>query len=72
VAADEIIATSTIITARHRIRSSVRPLAFAAAVAICGNNVASFSGWATDVVLLIVASFGYLLFRVARGIAKSA
>jgi len=44
-----------------------------AAVAICGNNVASFSGLGDlMVVLLIVASFGYLLFRVARGIAKSA
>jgi protein SCO1 len=44
-----------------------------AAVAICGNNVASFSGLGDlAVVLLIVASFGYLLFRVARGIAKSA
>lgn len=43
------------------------------AVAICGNNVASFSGLGDlVVVLLIVASFGYLLFRVARGIAKSA
>jgi protein SCO1/2 len=43
-----------------------------AAVAICGNNVASFSGLGDlTVVLLIVASFGYLLFRVARGIAKS-
>jgi protein SCO1 len=44
-----------------------------AAVAICGNNVASFSGLGDlAVVLLIVGSFGYLLFRVARGIAKSA
>jgi protein SCO1 len=44
-----------------------------AAVAMCGNNVASFSGLGDlTVVLLIVASFGYLLFRVARGIAKSA
>jgi protein SCO1/2 len=44
-----------------------------AAVAICGNNVASFSGLGDlMVVLLIVASFGNLLFRVARGIAKSA
>ena len=43
-----------------------------AAVAICGNNVASFSGLGDlAVVLLIVAAFGYLLFRVARGIAKS-
>jgi protein SCO1/2 len=44
-----------------------------AAVAMCGNNVAAFSGLADiGVVLLIVASFGYLLFRLARGIAKSA
>jgi cytochrome oxidase Cu insertion factor (SCO1/SenC/PrrC family) len=43
------------------------------AVAMCGNNVAAFSGLGDfAVVLLIVASFGYLLFRVARGIAKSA
>jgi protein SCO1 len=42
------------------------------AVAICGNNVASFSGLGDlAVVLAIVASFGYLLFRFARGIAKS-
>jgi protein SCO1/2 len=44
-----------------------------AAVAVCGNNVAAFSGLGDiAVVLLIVASFGYLLFRLARGIAKSA
>jgi protein SCO1 len=44
-----------------------------AAVAMCGNNVASFSGLGDlAVVLAIVASFGYLLFRLARGIAKSA
>jgi protein SCO1 len=44
-----------------------------AAVAMCGNNVAAFSGLADiGVVLLIVLSFGYLLFRLARGIAKSA
>jgi protein SCO1/2 len=43
-----------------------------AAVAICGNNVAAFSGLLDlAVVLLIVGGFGYLLFRVARGIAKS-
>jgi protein SCO1/2 len=43
------------------------------AVAVCGNNVAAFSGLGDlAVVLLIVAAFGYLLFRVARGIAKSA
>jgi protein SCO1/2 len=43
------------------------------AVAMCGNNVAAFSGLGDLlVVLAIVASFGYLLFRVARGIAKSA
>jgi protein SCO1/2 len=43
------------------------------AVAVCGNNVASFSGLGDLlVVLTIVAAFGYLLFRVARGIAKSA
>jgi protein SCO1 len=42
------------------------------AVAICGNNVASFSGLGDlAVVLAIVGSFGYLLFRFARGIAKS-
>jgi cytochrome oxidase Cu insertion factor (SCO1/SenC/PrrC family) len=41
------------------------------AVAICGNNVASFSGLGDlAVVLAIVAAFGYLLFRFARGIAK--
>ena len=44
-----------------------------AAVAMCGNNVAAFSGLGDiAIVLLIVASFGYLLFRLARGIAKSA
>lgn len=44
-----------------------------AAVAMCGNAVSSFSGLGDiAVVLLIVASFGYLLFRLARGIAKSA
>jgi protein SCO1/2 len=43
-----------------------------AAVALCGNNVAGFSGLLDlVVVLLIVGGFGYLLFRVARGIAKS-
>jgi protein SCO1/2 len=43
-----------------------------AAVAMCGNNVAAFSGLGDiAVVLLIVASFGYLLFRLARGIAKA-
>jgi protein SCO1/2 len=43
-----------------------------AAVAMCGNNVPSFSGLGDiAVVLLIVASFGYLLFRLARGIAKA-
>jgi protein SCO1/2 len=43
------------------------------AVAICGNNVGAFSGLGDfAVVLLIFASFGYLLFRLARGIAKSA
>jgi hypothetical protein len=42
------------------------------ATAMCGNNVAAFSGLGDLlVVLLIVASFGYLLFRLARGIAKS-
>jgi protein SCO1/2 len=44
-----------------------------AAVAMCGNNVAAFSGLGDiGIVALIVASFGYLLFRLARGIAKSA
>ena len=43
-----------------------------AAVAMCGNNVAAFSGLGDiAVVFLIVASFGYLLFRLARGIAKA-
>jgi protein SCO1/2 len=44
------------------------------AVALCGNNVAAFSGLGDLlVVLLIFAAFGYLLFRLARGIfAKSA
>lgn len=39
-----------------------------AAVAVCGNGVAGFSGL-TDliVVLLIFAAFGYLLYRLARG-----
>jgi protein SCO1/2 len=41
------------------------------ASAICGNNVAAFSGLGdAGVVLLIVLAFGYLLFRFARGIAK--
>jgi protein SCO1 len=44
-----------------------------AAVAMCGNNVAAFSGLGDlAVVLLIFAAFGYLLFRLARTIAKSA
>jgi protein SCO1 len=44
-----------------------------AAVAICGNNVGAFSGLGDlGVVILIFAAFGYLLFRLARGIAKSA
>jgi hypothetical protein len=39
---------------------------------MCGNNVAAFSGLGDiAVVFLIVASFGYLLFRLARGIAKA-
>ena len=43
-----------------------------AAVAICGNNVAAFSGLEDlGIVLLIVAAFGYLLFRLARVIAKA-
>ena len=45
-----------------------------AAVAVCGNNVAGFSG-VTDlgVVLLIFAALAYLLFRLARGLfAKNA
>jgi protein SCO1/2 len=42
-----------------------------AATAVCGNNVAAFSGLGdAGIVLLIVAAFGYLLFRFARGIAK--
>ena len=42
-----------------------------AATAVCGNGVAAFSGLGdAGVVLLIVAAFGYLLFRFARGIAK--
>ena len=42
------------------------------ATAVCGNNVAAFSGLGDLlVVLLIVAAFGYLLFRLARGIAKA-
>ncbi len=44
------------------------------AVAMCGNNVAAFSGIGDfAVVLAIFAACGYLLFRLARGIfAKSA
>lgn len=39
-----------------------------AAVAVCGNSVAGFSGLADlAVVLLIFAAFGYLLYRLARG-----
>jgi protein SCO1/2 len=42
------------------------------AAAVCGNNVASFSGLGDLlIVLLIVAAFGYLLFRLARSIAKA-
>jgi protein SCO1/2 len=41
------------------------------ATAICGNNVAAFSGLGdAAVVLMIVLAFGYLLFRFARAIAK--
>ncbi len=45
----------------------------AAAVSVCGNAVASFSGF-TDLltVLAIAAFFGYLLWRVGRGIARGA
>jgi protein SCO1/2 len=45
-----------------------------AAVAMCGNNIGAFSGIGDlAIVLLIFASAGYLLFRLARGIfAKSA
>jgi hypothetical protein len=41
------------------------------AVAVCGNAVAGFSGF-TDLltVLGIAAFFSFLLFRVARGIAR--
>jgi protein SCO1/2 len=44
------------------------------AVAVCGNNVAAFSGVRDlAVVLVIFSALGYLLFRLARGIfAKSA
>jgi cytochrome oxidase Cu insertion factor (SCO1/SenC/PrrC family) len=44
-----------------------------AAVALCGNSVAGFSGL-TDllVVLAIFGGFGWLLFRLARGIYRSA
>jgi hypothetical protein len=42
------------------------------AAAMCGNNVPSFSGLGDlAIVVLIFAAFGYLLFRLARGIAKS-
>ena len=45
-----------------------------AAVAMCGNNVAGFSGIADlGVVLALFLALGYLLFRLARGIfAKAA
>ena len=44
-----------------------------AAVAVCGNNVAGFSGLGDlAVVLLIFGALGYLSFRLARGIAKGA
>lgn len=43
------------------------------AVAVCGNNVAGFSGIADlGVVLLIFGSLAYLLFRLARGIFAKA
>jgi hypothetical protein len=43
-----------------------------AALAMCGNRAAGFSGIGDLViVILIVGAFGYLLFRVARGIAKA-
>lgn len=44
-----------------------------AAVAVCGNSVAGFSGL-TDlvVVLLIFGAFGYLLYRLARSFFKAA
>ena len=42
------------------------------ATAICGNNVGAFSGLGDLlVVLAIFASFGYLLFRLARAIARA-
>lgn len=44
-----------------------------AAVAVCGNGVAGFSGL-TDlvVVLLVFGAFGYLIYRLARSLFKAA
>jgi protein SCO1/2 len=43
-----------------------------AAVAMCGNNVAAFSGVGDlAVVVLIFAAFGYLFYRIARGIIRA-
>ncbi len=43
------------------------------AVAMCGNAVAGFSGFADLLTVLgIAAFFGFLLFRLARGIARGA
>lgn len=45
----------------------------AAAISVCGNSVAGFSGF-TDLltVIGIVATFTFLLYRLGRGIAKGA
>jgi protein SCO1/2 len=43
------------------------------AVAVCGNSVAGFSGLADlAVVCAIFGGFGWLMFRIARGIRRSA
>ncbi len=44
-----------------------------AAVSICGNSVAGFSGFSDLVaVILIVSIFGFLFYKIGRGIARGA
>jgi protein SCO1/2 len=73
-APDEIVAQ-----VRADRRQSSNPLArlnlwlSSAAVALCGNSVAGFSGF-TDlaIVVALFAGFGWLLFRIARAMYRSA
>ena len=64
-------------TVRHDMRLASNPIErldlwlSSAAVAVCGNAVAGFSGF-TDLltVIAIALFFGFLLYRVGRGIAR--